>query len=361
MHQQDYQKINQLLEDYPENHLNKDGSKFWCGSKRFPHPIIFNVEDQLHLSFVKYFSIILSRILGIIQIDDDEYIKKIVINFWMSDNYRTTKSEIKKDDEFIDFNSFDDIESLMESMLNDEDNKEIKIIKDEIDKIIIDSPNIKEEILDKDTDSKGHIDFIYSCSIIRAKNYNIQEVDKQKVKMIAGRIVPALSTTTAAITGMVCLQIYTLLQTDKINLFKNCYMNLAVNSNLLVSPSAQILHKDKEYDEDIKGPVKAIPLNWTVWDKIIINGSKTVQEFIDYIKKEYDVDIIFITSNGLSIIQTLLPSNTDKYQMKIEQIYIKEAGKKNIPVNDRFLILEINGECNKIPVLMPLFKYNYAY
>ena len=354
------QKINQLLADYPEDHLNKDGSKFWSGSKRFPHPIIFNEEDELHLSFVKYFSIILARTLGISIINDDKYLKKTAKNYWLLYNTNKTKTEINKDDEIIDFNNFDNIESLMESMLNEEENKEVKIIKEEIAKINIDSPNIKEEILDKDNDSKGHIDFIYSCSIIRAKNYNIQEVDKQKVKMIAGRIIPALSSTTAAITGIVCLQIYTLLQTNKINFFRNCYMNLGVNSNIMVKPSPQICHKDKEYDEDLNRPIKAIPMNWTVWDKIIINGSKTVKEFIDYIKKEYDVDIIFIISNGLTIIQTLLPSNTDKYKMKIEQIYVDEAGKKNMPVNERFLILEINGECNKIPVLMPLIKYNYS-
>ena len=354
-----YQKINELLEDFPEDHLNKDGSKFWSGSKRFPHPINFNVEDELHLSFVKYFSIILARILGVSIINDNEYIKNISKNFLLNYNSNKIEEKLKKDEEIIDFNNLDNIESLMESMLNEEENKEVKTIKEEIDKIIIGPTNIKEEMLDKDNDSKCHIDFIFSCSIIRAKNYNIEEIDKQNVKMIAGRIIPALSTTTAAITGIVCLQIYTLLQTNKINYFKNCFMNLAVNSSIMVNPSPQIFHKDKEYDEDIKGPVKAIPMNWTVWDKIIINGSKTVKEFIDYIKKEFDIDIIFITSNGLIIIQTFLPSNTNDYNMKIEQIYKKEAEKKNLPVNDRFLILEINGEQNKIPVLMPLIKYNY--
>ena len=35
----------------------------------------------------------------------------------------------------------------------------------------------------------------------------IKEIEKQKLKMIAGRIFPAMATTTAAITGIACLQI----------------------------------------------------------------------------------------------------------------------------------------------------------
>ena len=178
--------------------------------------------------------------------------------------------------------------------------------------------------------------------------------------MIAGRIVPALPTTTAAITGIVCLQLYTLMQTNKIDYFKNCYMNLAINGFMMVKPTKNIYNTDKEYDEGIKGPVKAIPPNWTVWDKIIINGSKIVQEFIDNIKKEYNVDTFFIQSNNIAIYQAFLPTNSDKSIMKIEEIYINEANKRNIPINKKFLILKINGEYDKIPVLMPLFKYNYA-
>lgn len=67
-------KINQLIIEYPEDHLNEDGSS---GSKRFPHSIKYNVDDDLCFSFVKNFSIILARTLGIPIIDYDEYIKKI--------------------------------------------------------------------------------------------------------------------------------------------------------------------------------------------------------------------------------------------------------------------------------------------
>ena len=43
--------------------------------------------------------------------------------------------------------------------------------------------------------------------------------------------------------------------------------------------------------------------------------------------------------------------------MKIEEIYFKEANKINIKINKNYLILKINGEFNKIPVIMKIFKY----
>ena len=35
--------------------------------------------------------------------------------------------------------------------------------------------------------------------------YNIEAVERLKIKRIAGRIVPAIATTTAAVAGLVCI------------------------------------------------------------------------------------------------------------------------------------------------------------
>jgi len=68
--------------------------------------------------------------------------------------------------------------------------------------------------------------------------------------MIAGKIVPAMATTTTAITGIVCLQLHTLTQTNQIKYFRNCYLNLAVNRFIMILPTPKIEHKDKEYNEE---------------------------------------------------------------------------------------------------------------
>jgi len=60
---------------------------------------------------------------------------------------------------------------------------------------------------EKDVDSNYHVDFIYAMANIRATNYNLTPMDWLTVKIKAGRIVPALATTTAAIAGLQTIEL----------------------------------------------------------------------------------------------------------------------------------------------------------
>lgn len=58
-------------------------------------------------------------------------------------------------------------------------------------------------LFEKDDDSNGHMDFVASASALRARMYSIEPADRLKTKRIAGKIIPAIATATAAVAGLV--------------------------------------------------------------------------------------------------------------------------------------------------------------
>ena len=50
---------------------------------------------------------------------------------------------------------------------------------------------------EKDDDTNFHMEFISSLANLRARSYQIEEVDKFKAKITAGNIIPAIATSTA--------------------------------------------------------------------------------------------------------------------------------------------------------------------
>ena len=108
------------------------------------------------------------------------------------------------------------------------------------------SKQIEPADFEKDDDSNRHIDFIVACSNLRAENYGIEPADRSKSKVIkrfsfftyfyfqriAGRIIPAIVTTTAMVAGLISAELYTIsVKCDNIEKYRNTFMNLAQNMN----------------------------------------------------------------------------------------------------------------------------------
>lgn len=98
-----------------------------------------------------------------------------------------------------------------------------------------------------------------ACSNLRARNYKIKEAPRHKIKIIAGKIIPAIATTTAMIVGAVGIEIYKHLFDKKIEHRRNAFMNLAIPLFIFSEPMPPITKVDKEYDVEALGPVKAVP------------------------------------------------------------------------------------------------------
>ena len=214
------------------------------------------------------------------------------------------------------------------------------------------------EEFEKDHDENGHIDFIHAGANLRARNYKIDECDRNKTKQIAGKIIPTILTTTASIAGITSLQLYTMLQTDNIEYFRECFFNLNSNFFFFSKPSEPIKMQDKEMDPLLMSPTKAIPEGWNCWDKIEIKGPKTIGELIDYLKKTYNVDVDILTVNGVTIIATFLDGAKKKMDVKIEDAYQQISEKK---LDKNYLNIQVIGNINNVTIEGKTFEKASAF
>ena len=160
---------------------------------------------------------------------------------------------------------------------------------------------------EKDDDSNHHIDFITAASNLRAMNYSIPIADRHTTKQIAGKIIPAIATTTSLVTGLVCLELYKvpfscLVSTNFENLtgskiidgknklddFKNGFVNLALPFFGFSEPVAA---KKNKYGET----------EWTLWDRFEFKNDPTLKEFVDWWKKNHNYDVSMV-SQGVSML-----------------------------------------------------------
>ncbi|KAG5185600.1 hypothetical protein JKP88DRAFT_268262 [Tribonema minus] len=137
---------------------------------------------------------------------------------------------------------------------------------------------------EKDDDANGHVDFIAAASNLRAAAYGIPPADRLRTKRVAGRIVPAIATTTAVVAGLACVELAKLAaltprrgaRVPSAAPFKNAFVNLAEPFVAFSEPA------EAERAPWARG-------TFTVWDRAAVRGARdlTLRGLLALLRREH--------------------------------------------------------------------------
>lgn len=213
--------------------------------------------------------------------------------------------------------------------------------------------------IDFDKDIDDHMLFVTACSNLRAMNYSIPTEDTHRSRAIAGRIIPAIATTTALVTGLVCLELYKIVGSAhkvlEIDSYKNGFVNLAIPF---------VTFSDPTPPAKTKCVLKGKEWNWTSWDSmdILDKGDITLGEFLSFFETEYNLEISML-STGVSLLFSFFANKKTvelRKKMKMSEV-VETVTKKDIPDGQLYIVLDIiaTDATTDEDVELPYIKFKF--
>jgi ubiquitin-activating enzyme E1 len=246
--------IMKLLEVHSKDEVTSNGTLFWSAGKRCPNVISFDKTNMNHMEYIKTTVLLLANICSIKITEND-------IKLFL-DNQPTNQNACKLFDSYI------------------------------------------SQEFEKDDDTNFHVMWLTVASNMRAMNYSIPSASFQETKGIAGKIIPAIATTTAAVSGLVFIELIKyMLEMNKVTNYRSTFINLAEPTLV--------------YSDPMEAPmisVGSIKLN--SWTKFEYKKNTTLREFKSYYEKMFETTISMIVAGSTMIYADFLDSDVLNCMMK---------------------------------------------
>jgi len=367
-------RIKDLTHSMPVDARNfrtmEDGTKldlgpFWSGTKVFPRVAEFDAQNPHHLNFIFVTSNLYAFMLGLKPIASPDALAaelqhmQLVTPKWVAGTVDMSEAEGKKTE--------------VKTEVKTEDEQIFADLKNQCISTADGFRSLEVTEFEKDDDTNFHIDFITATSNMRAWNYKIAPADRLKCKVISGRIIAALMSTTAMITGLTSLELYKLVLDlpcdEKKNYYHDSNVNLAVSSFSAFQPQAA-KKKMNGFDEIMNCEIKAVPEGYTTWAFIDVKlGDITIGELVEaFPGLHHDCNIEVINKRGISQAdidsgkggQSLFDINSPdqgeaQKNRKVTEAYSEIFGP--IHPSKHFILLDVDAALDDEPVNVPPVKF----
>ena len=311
--------MDELIQKHPVDSVDDDGAPFWTGARKMPRPLKFIPLDSEEDAVSAQQVIINERIAQFVS---------AVARLRMESFLPTLE-----DDSTVSLISAEEaLHALQEhAKLIAEKQKPKAVLhnlsgggsdSDETLSLILDNlngaktgasflPRLNLADFEKDNESNGHVAFVTAASNLRAMAYGIPPADAMETRRVAGRIVPAMITTTGLVSALSCLELVKLLKGLPLTMHRNAFVNLALPFFAFTAPMPC---------EEIMG---VNGKTHSIWDRISIKGSSstpastmTLTKFLKKVQKKTgcgdEVEISSISYGPYMIYANFLHSDDEK-------------------------------------------------
>jgi len=337
-----YLRIRQLLHSFPADYLDPVTSmKFWTAPKRTPTPAVFDVTDPTHAAFVAHAAALIAANFGVpvpANFADPAALAAILAGVAVAE-FVPTSERIKTSETDTTVEGSDDDADVIAGLHRD--------LAAMAAGGGVAALTLVAADFEKDDDTNHHIDFIAAAANLRARNYAIREATRFDVKLIAGRIIPAIATTTCAVAGLVVLELYKVIAGGTLERARNTFMNLATNMYSMAEPAGPKRTKTVENDPITMGPVKAIPEGFTRWDRIVLEAPNPTPLAINaWLRSTHNIALTMITCGTRILYNPVLyRSHAETRANKAVKAIMEELG--GAPITKRYVILGVSCEDDK--------------
>jgi ubiquitin-activating enzyme E1 len=357
-HSEFYLKIKQLLHNFPADYADPTtGAKFWSGTKRTPSAANFDLNDETHRAFIVFGTKLAAENYGLKLPNGWDSTASLAAELAKIPvpEFRPTNVRIKANEKDTVVEGGEDDGPFCDAAV-----AKLRQLASSLGPDGLKNLKFTPAEFEKDDDSNGHIDFITAASNLRARNYSIREATRFDVKMTAGKIIPAVGTTTCSITGLVCIELYKVIAKVKVESFRNSFLNLGTNVYSMGEPAGPKRTKSKAYDPISMGPVRAYPEGFSRWDHLEIRGgaSMTCKQLGDWFQSKHNLSLSMLTQ-GKNILYNpdLFKSHREeRSKMSIVDV-LKMVSKSEIQPGKAFLLLDVSLSDDAGDVLVPQIKF----
>jgi ubiquitin-activating enzyme E1 len=277
--------VNDLLQQHPIGSKDEDGEPFWSGSRRVPRAISYSlvkasdtqqlaINKQL-ISFVKAAALLRMETFG---------------PRMGSGDYSVTDTEAEA--------ALTNAQSGVSSSNPMRPNATVQeVVAESLSNVLpVNSRTLNIVEFEKDDDSNGHVAFVAAASNLRALCYGISPVDSMETRRVAGKIVPAMISTTSIVSALSCIELTKLIQNATLKRHRNAFINLALPFFAFTEPLPA------ERVTGIRGAT------YTLWDRINVKegkkaaakGGLTLRNLIKRVKKKAGIDSATVDVSSIS-------------------------------------------------------------